>query len=108
MSVKSHLRRMLWPAVLAAALLALLGARQGRGDEDHGLARQLHAQGEILSLERIAELATAQRPGTLIDVELEREDGMWVYEAEILDPEGRAWELELDARTGAVIKLERD
>src|SRR5690606_11127340 len=38
--------------------------------------------------------------GTLLDSELERDDGRWVYEVNWPDDEGRRHETEIDANTG--------
>ncbi len=91
--------------VLAAALHTLPSYAD---DDDHVRARLLRERGEIMSLEQIAGRARAVHAGKLIDIELERKHGAWRYEVELLDPEGRVWEIDLDARTGEVLKLERD
>ncbi|QKT02815.1 PepSY domain-containing protein [Ectothiorhodospiraceae bacterium 2226] len=59
--------------------------------------------GEPLPLERIAALARAYRPGRLLEVELEHEDGREVYEVELIDAEGVEWELTFDAYTGELL-----
>ncbi len=50
----------------------------------------------------------ARHPGRIVEVELEDEDGLWLYEIEVLTPEGRLIEIELDARTGAILGYEED
>jgi len=48
-------------------------------------------------------------PGsTLLEAELEEEDGVLVYEVEILTTSGVVRELELDARNGNILKDEED
>jgi uncharacterized membrane protein YkoI len=42
----------------------------------------------------------------VVKIELEREDGVWVYEIKVLTRSGRRREVEIDARTLAVIKIE--
>lgn len=108
-----NLRRLiLFVAVpVIAAGLVLAGALympEPRADDDHIRARELSQRGEILSLEKIAERARAVRPGKLIDIDLERKGGLWVYEIELLDDQGRVWEMKLDARNGELLKLEQD
>lgn len=77
---------------------------------DHMMARALSKTGQILSLERIAETARGIQPGRLIDIDLDFESGpaTWVYEVELLDDQGRVWELKLDARNGQLLKIEQD
>lgn len=77
-------------------------------DVSHSEARMLRESGKILPLETIIEKAKTYRKGQVIDTELEREDGMLIYEIEILDEQGRVWELEFDATNGDLLELELD
>lgn len=77
-------------------------------DVSHYEARKLRESGKILPLETIIEKAKTYRNGQVIDTELERDDGMLVYEIEILDDQGRVWELEFDATNGDLLELELD
>lgn len=88
--------------------LLLLPAIAAGDDDDHERARRLMARGEILPLSAILQSAAQIQPGRVIEVDLDRDDGIWVYELEVLDERGRAWELEFDARTGRLIKRERE
>jgi len=91
--------------VLAAGLFYM---PMGFADDDHIRARELSQRGEILSLERISDLAKAVHPGKLIDIDLERKRELWIYEVELLDDRGRVWEMKFDARNGELLKLEQD
>ena len=93
---------------LTAAICATLAAPAAFADSDHELARKLRASGEILPLEQIIERARAAKAGEIIETELERKQGRYVYEVEILDGAGQVWELELDARTGELLEIEHD
>ena len=44
----------------------------------------------------------------MLKIELEQDDGVLSYEVKILTRKGRVREVELDARTGALIKIEDD
>jgi len=97
--------------VLAAGLAIgggalLLLATVGLADDDHLEARRLMETDSILPLESILDRVQAQRPGRILEVELEREDGRYVYEIELLDESGQVWELELDAVTGETLEQE--
>lgn len=74
----------------------------------HDRARQLVESGEILPLESILERGRAIQPGRVLEVELERKNRLWRYELEILDAEGRVWELLLDAGSGEFLSRERE
>jgi uncharacterized membrane protein YkoI len=83
-------------------------AEDSRAGEDHREARRLLETGRILPLERIVERAKAAHPGKLLDIELERDDGRYVYELELVDEHGVVWELKYDAATGALLERERE
>src|SRR5690554_8174242 len=81
----------------AIVLLSVIAGPVMADDVSHFEARKLREAGQILPLETIIEKAMAFRKGDVIDTELERDNGMLIYEIEILDAQGRVWELELDA-----------
>jgi uncharacterized membrane protein YkoI len=93
-----------WFTLLCTALFAQLAA----AEDDHVLARKLRDAGEILPLEQILQRARAARPGEVIETELKRKKSHHVYKVEILDKTGQVWEMKFDARTGDLIKMERD
>lgn len=72
------------------------------------VAGQLVAKGQILSLEKISKLAKSHKPGEILEVELEKKHGRYLYEVEILDARSQVWELKLDAKTGKLLKMELD
>lgn len=87
-------------------MLLLMGG-SAMADEDHEAARRLRESGQIVPLESILERVRVQHPqGTLLEVELERERGTWVYEVELLDAAGSVREMLFDARTGEFIGQE--
>jgi len=77
-------------------------------DDDHERARQLKELGQILPLQQILKSAQAEHPGRVIEVELDDDDGRYVYEIELLDEHGEVWELYFDATNGKLIKRERE
>jgi uncharacterized membrane protein YkoI len=93
-----------------ALLVAGCCLPSAQADSDADRARRLVQQGVILPLEEILPLVRAVKPGTLIELELhyEREHDAHVYEMEVLDTQGRLWEVELDATTGELIEVEPD
>lgn len=99
---------LLTTATIAAITAGVLYMPTGFADDDHIRARELSQRGEILSLEKISERAKAMHPGKLIDIDLERKRERWIYEVELLDDQGRVWEMKLDAGNGELLKLEQD
>ena len=77
-------------------------------DIDQDDARVLREQGRILPLEQVLEVALRLHPGRVIEVELEKARGLYVYEIEIADGNGRIWEVELNASDASVISQEQD
>jgi len=93
------------------ALLFALGATSASaqtGADEAEKARSLTDTGALLPLEQILEKAQAELPGRVIEIELDQENGRYTYELEIVDAEGRVWELEMDAATGEVLETERE
>ncbi len=97
------------PRVLAAGaiLLALAG---GAIADDIGpdVAKRLLSEGRIRPLEEIIAGVMAKVPGEMVEVELEIEDGIYVYDVKILGANGRVVEVEADAKSGSILKIEDD
>lgn len=97
-------------ALLAAALggAVIVFAGSNFASSDHEEAKRLREAGDILPLDGIVERARKEHDGRLLESELEREHGRYVYEVEMLDKEGVVWELKYDAKTGELVKSGRD
>jgi hypothetical protein len=87
--------------VLLVGLLAVLPAR---ADDDHERARAAVVRGEVLPLDAVLARVPLRAGERLLDAELEREGGRWVYELELISADGRVREVELDARDGRWIE----
>lgn len=75
-----------------------------RADE----VRKLKESGDIMPLEGLLKRVRQDYPGRVIEIELDEEDGRYVYELEIVDEDGIVWEIDLDARSGELLERERD
>jgi uncharacterized membrane protein YkoI len=97
-------------AVLLSSLdvspLALAQERAATCGREQDCALDAFKGGEIRPLPEVLAVARERLPGEVVKVELEREDGIWVYEIKILTPSGKRREIEIDARTLAVIKID--
>lgn len=96
------------PALFAAALLSALACAARADDVGPEVAKRLVSEGRIRPLTEIVEAVRKQMPGELIEVELELEDGVYVYDIKLLGPSGRVQEVEADAATGKILKIEDD
>ena len=88
------------PRLIAGATLlcAAFAAVPGYGD-DHARTRAALQTGEIRPLGEIMAAAKRDTPGEVVEVELEREHGRWIYEVKILTPQGEVRRVDYDARS---------
>lgn len=94
------------PAMLLSAL-ALPAAWAG-DKHDHERARSAVQAGEVLPLPTLLEKLQRTHPGKVLELELERDDGRWIYEVKLLQANGQLVTLELDAGTGQVLQVKRE
>ncbi len=93
---------------LTAAAAVAFAATAALAEPEHDRARRLVDEGQILPLESLLEQVRTERPGRVLEVELEEKRHGLIYEIEILDAEGRVWELKYDARTGELLEHEQE
>ena len=95
-------------AAIGAVLAVSLAAATSWSDDDHERAREALRRGEILSLSEILKTLGDELGGDVIEVEFEREDGLFVYEFKIVTPDGRVEEVYVDAATAEIVAREDD
>jgi len=95
------MKRTLNTALLAIAIA--IPATTAFADSDHDKARAALVAGEIQPLPKILESVARKHPGDVMEVELERERGRWIYEIKILQSDGKLLKLDVDAKDAAVI-----
>jgi uncharacterized membrane protein YkoI len=83
-------------------------AGDGKKPHEQDAIREALQRGEALPLARILAIAQQAVPGDVIEVELERERNALIYEIKVLTSNGRVREVEIDARTGSILKIEDD
>jgi uncharacterized membrane protein YkoI len=110
MKETSKFNPVLLTGLVAAILVSFTLPVKAGEDVSHVEARKLQAAGEILSFEKIAEIARKIKSGEILETELERsrKSGLYIYELEILDANGVVWELDINAKTGEMMKIEID
>lgn len=87
---------------LLVGSLGLQPAWSGSKD-DHNRARHALQAGEVLPLGKVLQRLEREHPGQVMEVELEQEEGRWIYEVKLLQPQGELVKLKLDARTAALL-----
>ncbi len=73
--------------------------------DDHEQARKAVQAGQVLPLPTVLERLQRIHPGQVLDLQLEREDGRWIYEIKLLQSDGQLLKVELDAATAQVLKV---
>ena len=73
---------------------------------DHDQARAAVQAGEVLPLRTLLDRLEKSHPGQVLEVELERDDGRWVYELKLLQAGGRLVKLKVDARSGDLLRAQ--
>lgn len=100
----------IWKTALLLMTLMLLNSTHALADNehDHDKARELREAGKILPLETILSKVKKEKMGRVLEVELEKKQGRYYYELELLDNEGIVWEQMIDARTGEFRERKRE
>lgn len=88
-----------------ALLVLLFSLPLFADDKDHERARQALEAGEVLPLSDILNQVERDYPGQILEVEMEREDGVWVYEIKLLRENGALLKMKLDAGDGTLLKI---
>jgi len=93
--------------LLAAVVAFALPGAHASDSRDHERARAAVEAGQVLPLPALLERLRRTHPGQVLELELEREDGRWVYEIKLLQSNGQLLKLEVDAATGQVLQVKR-
>ena len=93
---------------MLVAVVLLAGAGAGFAFEDHDEAKKLKDAGAILPLEQVLAQARRDRPGRVVETELEKKDKRYVYEIKIVDEQGVVHKLKYDAASGELLKEKRE
>jgi uncharacterized membrane protein YkoI len=101
-----RLRPALLALVAGLAFAAPASATDRGRSGDHDDARRAVEMRQALPLTRIMSIAQEAVPGEIIEIELDNDDDQLIYEVKILARNGHVREVEIDARTGAVLQVE--
>lgn len=95
-----------WLLALVLPLAGPVASTDGLGDDDARRVREAAQAGRLAPLEQILDDALRRVPGRIVSIELDFDDD--TYEIEILDDQGRLWELEYRASSGRFRAKEPD
>lgn len=93
---------------LCFGLLTTLSVPAFADDIDQDEALSLTEQGVILPLQSLIADALRRFPGRFLEADLERDDGRYLYELEIVTHDRRVIELEYDAVSGVLLDVDID
>jgi len=61
-----------------------------------------------ISIQEAINIALERVPGQVVKIELGQENGIWIYEVDIITTQGVKYEVHVDINTGAIVKVEVD
>jgi len=79
-----------------------------REDNDSPEMQAKLAKKAKISPEQARKIATDRVAGTIIEEELEKENGKLVYSIEIRDANQKVFDVEVDAKSGAIVNVEEE
>ena len=101
------MRPLIRPLIYLVLLAFTFSVKAGDLSQDEAL--RLREAGRILPLENVLAIITARHPDSrLLEVELEEEDDIYIYEVELITSQGTVRELEIAAASGDVLKDEEE
>ena len=79
-------------------------------DDDHREMMAVVKAAGLISIDEASQKALAAKPGSIIDADLDDRAWPqgWDYEFEIIDADGKEWEVNIEAKTGETRKVSRD
>lgn len=95
---------------LAVAATAMFGLPAAHADDDLQEMQAISQGLGLISLDDAKAKALAAKPGVITDADLDDRDfgKGWDYEFEIVDADGKEWDVYIDAKTGEARKVKRD
>ena len=95
-----------FPVGLLALLVGLSLAQAG---DKHEIEKELLQSGQIVSIDTLLKKVQSEFSGHILKIKLDDEDDAksgWVYETKILREDGVVIEIEYDAKTLEIVKIE--
>ena len=95
---------------LIATLFIVLvcSTASARADDEQDRARAALDAGAIQPFGAIEDIVTKRVSGEIIDVELDQDGTQWIYQLKLRDTRGQVLEVEVDATSGEILKMDVD
>jgi uncharacterized membrane protein YkoI len=98
----------IWDVEVDAISGEILKADDGSDDEDDDVGAEKLSPADAkqvkISMEAARAIALKRVSGTIVEEELEKEKGRLQYSFDIRDGNGKIWDVEVDAKTGKILK----
>jgi uncharacterized membrane protein YkoI len=91
-------------ALLVTSAVLPPTAAHAEGDEQDELQHAVE-RGDIRPLAEILAATRDELPGEVAGVEVEGNNGRWIYEFRVIDGRGRLFEVRVDARSAAIERI---
>ncbi len=91
----------------AAATCAMADDREHEDEVDRSERESVRAaveRGELKSLSEVLQAVRPKLPGEVVGIEIERHEGLWIYEFRVADAKGRLFDVYVDAATAQILK----
>lgn len=99
--------RGLLPLIVICAI-ALPATLAHADDDDLDRLRDAVRRAEVMPLSTLQDQVRKTFPGEIISVEIDEDDGRFIYEFKVLQTNGRLLEIEMDAKDGKVLDIDDD
>lgn len=99
------------PTLTALTLALLIGLpAYALADDDATRSAEIINTFGLISAEQAKAIALKEAPGLVTELELDDRDYAkgWKWEVEVVDADGREVEVDLDAKTGKVLKIDKE
>ncbi|WP_052699165.1 PepSY domain-containing protein [Hyphomicrobium sp. 99] len=101
--------------IFMVVLMVLGAATRVMGDDDHEresetdrsereTVRAAVERGELKPLSVVLQAVQSKLPGEVVGIEIEREQGVWIYEFRVAGEKGRLFDVYVDAATAQILK----
>lgn len=103
-----------WIKTISALAIAAAVPFAAHADSDHRSNGQRDAEivkaFGLISAEQAREIALKEAPGVVSELELDDRDygKGWKWEVEVVNADGKEVEVDLDAKTGKILKVDKD
>jgi uncharacterized membrane protein YkoI len=96
------------PAVCVLSALLAFALPASADDDAAAQMEAISKAAKLIAPEQAVERAVTAKPGTVLDIDLDRKFQGYYYEVELIDAAGIEWEVEIDASSGEVRRVKRD